>query len=267
MTAATAVAENPRAVPGDNKPPGPIEIAVALTKGELSTFLEQHPIIEKHEDAIGAAKLIDRARKAAAEIEDERKAKVDPLNKSVKAINAEYHAVHNEDGKKPGSLDKIIVQLKTRQTAFLNAEEARKAKIAEDARLAAIAAEKALAEAAEREREALDNAAAGEFAAGVGTAIAEAADAEAEAAKLARQAVIAERDVTTRIATPFGRSQVLRTHEVPAVANHVTALMTLWSDDKLKLKLSEAIISAAREWKRDKGAWPKGISITNERRL
>lgn len=260
------IAENPRAIVGGNNPPGPIDIGKLLAV-ELAAFLDGHPAIQKHEDASQAAALIERARKAAAEIEEERETKVRPLNERVKAINAKYKAVHNEDTKKPGSLDKIVTLIKSRQGAFLQAEEARKAKEAEAARQEALAAQLALDEAAEREREALDNSAAGEFNTGLGEAIADKADAEAAAARAARQATIAERDVPARIATAFGRTQVLRTHEVPAVASPVSALMAMWSDDKARDTITPALISAARQWKAARGAWPNGITITIERKL
>ncbi len=78
--------------------------------------------------------LCDRAKAALDEIESERDKSVRPLNEQVAQINARYKALHSTDAKKPGTYDRIFVELKARLSAFLIKQEEIRRKAAEEGR-------------------------------------------------------------------------------------------------------------------------------------
>jgi len=238
-----------------NNPPTLLELCAEVS-GELSAWLDNNPAIEDHDGARKAAELIKRGRLALQDLDAERDAQVRPLNSAVKKINSAYKAVTDP-------IDKIVGQIKARMTDYARAEEARRAAEAEAARLAALEAEKAAQEAARREHEAIENAAAGEIGAGVGAALQETAQAEADAARAALAAGIAEKNITMRVSTGFGRVMAMRTIETLVVENHVSAIMAMWPNAKLE----DALLSAARAYQRVHGKLPRGIGITYERKM
>lgn len=240
---------------GSNNPPDQIDLTAYVLQ-ELSAFLENKPVIQDHGDAKKAAELIKRGTIALRELNDSRDAQVRPLNTKVKEINTLFKAASDP-------LDKIIAQIKSRLTAHARAEEARRMAEAGAARQVALAAEKAAQEAAEREREAIENASMGEVGTGIGTAIQDTAAAEAEAAKAARAAVIAEKDSAVRIATDFGKAVAMRNVETLVVDNATSAVLALWPNEKIR----DAILSAARDFRRDHAKLPKGISARIDRRI
>src|SRR5690242_13335807 len=147
---------------GHNSPPDNIE-AAHDTMRALSDWMAERPTISNEDEAREAKLLLDRAVSCADELEAERVKLVKPLNDQVDAINAKYKAVHNTDKKRPALLDKIIGELKSRLSTFLRAEEIRlEAEAAEKRRLAE-EAEQAARDAESKEREAIENAKAGEL--------------------------------------------------------------------------------------------------------
>src|SRR3984957_7419420 len=126
------LAANPRAVIGGNHPPSLIELAKP-TISELDKFLSDYPVITNETESRAAKEIHDRVATTLKLIEDERDAKVRPLNEQVKEINADYHQFHNADpkAKKPGLWDTLMRELRIRLTNFARKEEeARQAKLA-----------------------------------------------------------------------------------------------------------------------------------------
>jgi hypothetical protein len=247
---------------GHNAPPLPIEFAKEAMH-DLSEFLEHMPVIETAEQASQAGLFVERMRKTLADVEDDRNRQVRPLNEAVANINAKYHAIHNENSKKPGTADKLLAELRRRLTAYAQAEE--------DKRLTALAAAAAAAaeaaciarEAEAREREAIENAKLGECA-DVGMATIEADAAFARFEKASRAAAVAEKDVSVRIASSLGgRALTMRTTETLIIESVNKAIIAMGPTEKIK----EAILSSARDYRKIHGQLPNGIRAETSRSI
>src|SRR5882672_5962698 len=141
------------ALVGHNNPPGAIELAEPTIEA-LNQFLKDNPVIANEEEAREAKPHLDRMAATLKAIDDERKAKVGPLNEQVKTINAAYHKWHCTDASRRGLWDKLLDTLRSRLTDFPRKEEARRREAADAAQAAAAEAERKAREAEEREREA-----------------------------------------------------------------------------------------------------------------
>lgn len=256
------LAENPREVVGGNVPPSPIEYAQEAMH-DLSDFLESTPVIETAEHASQAGLFIERLRKTLADVEDDRDRQVRPLNEAVIRINEKFHAVHNENSKKPGAADKLLIELRRRLTAYAEIEEQRRAAEAEAKRAAAEEAERNAREAEAREREAIENAKLGELT-DVGAAIQEADTSFKDFEKANRTATVAERDVPVRIASALGgRALTMRTSETLIIDSVNKAIIAMGATPKIK----EAILSSARDYRKLHGELPNGIRAATSRSL
>jgi hypothetical protein len=249
------------AVVGSNNPPSPIEYAQSVID-EINAWLADHPTIETEDDARAAKPFLDRAKASLEEVEAERDSKVRPLNEQVSAINSKYKALHNTDSKKPGLFDKIVSELRSRVAAFLIREEQRRIREAEIARLAQEEAERLAREAEAKEAEALANAKAGEV---VDVAeVTQAADAAFEEfERQSRFAARAERDTKVKIGGGFGKTASLRDVETLHLDSYSLALKAIGPNDKVR----DAILSAARDYRKLHGELPAGVRATYERKL
>lgn len=257
-------AENVRAVIGGNMPPEPTPIERAETAMvAVSNFLNETPVIETGAHLVEAKRLVEHARGAAAELEAERVALVDPLNKQVTSINGKYKFIHNTDSKKPGVLDKVLGELKTRLTAYAVAEEAKRAREAETARLAAEKAEQAARAAEAAEQQAKHDAVVGVMDTGVAEKIVAADQAFAEFETASRFAARAEKDVAFRIGNGSGKALGMRTEKTLVLENYGRALKAIGPCEKIET----AILSAARDYRKEHGALPDGVSETSERKF
>jgi hypothetical protein len=258
-------AGNPRAVIGGNLPPSAIEIAEPTIEA-LRAYLADNPVIGNDAEAREAKALLDRTAAALKGIEDERKAKVAPLNAELTAINQEYHRWHNSSGK-PGLWDKLLAELRSRLGAFARAEEAKRQAAAEAARKAAAEAERKAREAEAREREAAE-----EAAQGVCTDIAQATQ-EADAAfaqfkRADREAQRADRNATVRIGGGLGKVSTLRTVEVLTVIDWRAAIEDMTNHTGAPpTVIVEAILTAARAYRGENRELPAGISASFDRRI
>ncbi len=250
------------AVIGGNNPPGPIDHAGSVID-DVNAWLADHPVIMTEDHAREAKPYLDRAKAALDEIESERDGKVRPLNEKVTEINATYKALHNTDPKKPGRFDKIVIELKARVAAFMIREEEKRRVIAEQARLAQEAAERIAREAEAKEKEALQNAAAGELDVDVAEVTALADDSFAEFERQSRFAARAERDTKVKIGGGFDRTAALRTVETLHLDSYGLAIKALGPNDKIR----DAILSAARDYRKQFGDLPPGVSASHERKL
>lgn len=247
---------------GHNKPPETIE-AAQDTMTALSAWMAEHPVIEVEDDAREAKKLLDRAKSCAAEIENERDRQVRPLNEKIATINSHYKTVHNTDAKKPGTLDRIVLELKARLSVFIKAEEDRRAAKAERLRLEAEEAERIAREAEAKEREAIANANNGELGVDVTQVVVEADSRFAEFQKAEREAARAERAEHVKIGGGWGNAVSLRTKETLVLVSYAKAIKAIGPNDKIR----DAILSAARDYRKLKGHLPEGIEVETTRAL
>lgn len=255
-------ATNPREAIGGNKPPGPIDYAREAMV-DLSKFLSDTPVIETAEQASRGGLFVERMRKTLADVEDERDAKVRPLNKTVEDINAEYKAVHNVDKKKPGTADKLLIELRARLTVYAQAEEDRRLAAAEAVRRVAEEAERVARLAEAKEREAIDNAKLGECT-DAGTATIEADAAFSRFEKASRAAAVAEKGVPVRIASALGGNALsMRTTETLVIESVNKAIIAMGPTDKIK----EAILSSARDYRKQHDKLPDGIRAETSRAI
>ncbi|MGQ3671828.1 hypothetical protein ACT6QG_05470 [Xanthobacter sp. TB0136] len=237
---------------GHNNPPAPIEIVKPII-ASISDWLADNPIFLDQPTASKSAAHLDRIRKHIADLEDERKRLVKPLNDEVKGINAEYKEAISP-------LEKLSIELKSRATAYARAEEDRRRKEAEAARKAAEEAARIAREAAEREAEAAENAAVGEVV-DMGEVMLEAEAAGRAAQLAAREAARAERDAHVRMKAGNARAMSLRTTLVFEVTDPVGALIDLPLTDGIRAE----IIKAARAYHKEHGKPPSGVSVREER--
>lgn len=246
---------------GSNNPPGPIDHAQSVID-DINAWLSDHPTIEDEDQAREAKPYLDRAKLALEEVESERDGKVRPLNEQVKSINDTYKALHNTDAKKPGRFDKIVIELKARLGAYLAREEEKRRLAAEKARLAQEEAERIAREAEAKEAEALENAKAGEVI-DVAQVTQEADAAFSEFERQSRFAARAERDTKVKIGGGFDKSASLRSVETLHLDSYGMALKAIGPNDKIR----DAILSAARDYRKLHGELPAGVSATFERKL
>lgn len=251
-------AGNPRAVPGNNNPPTAIDAAWA-TYRDVSGFLAETPVICDEDTARNAKLFWDRSKVSLDEMEQERDGQVRPLNDEVKAINGKF-----KEAREP--LTKLKDELQSRMAAWTLAEEKRKAAEAEALRIAAREAERVAREAEAKEQEAIANAAEGEFT-DVGDAIGEADEAFRDYRVVSLAAARAERAVKGRIGGGLGRAFSLRNKETleivdaPLVLGELIAL----AGGVVPEKVADALLSAARDYRKLRGNLPRGIKVTNER--
>lgn len=250
--------------PGHNNPPEPTVFERAMEGMiELSNFLNEAPVIQSGEHCVAAKLLVERLNGAAAEIEDERVELVTPLNERVAEINAEYKAVHNTDKKKPGTLDKLLVELKARLTAYAVAQEAKREREAAALRAEAEKAETAARAAEAAEQQAKLDAAVGCLDTGVAERIAEADAAFQTYEQTSRFAARAEKQTTFRIGDGEGKTLSMRTEKTLVLENYGKALKAIGPNDTIR----DAILTAARAYKKLNGHLPDGVTETSERKF
>lgn len=247
--------ENPRARAGGNNPP---ETAIDRARNvfkDFSAFLTENPVIEAEPAAREAAEIVTRGKHMIAGLETERRKQTDPLNERVKAINATY--------KKPRDLiEKLTGEVSGRLTAFMRAEEAKRAAIAEAKRAAVEEAERIAREAEAREREAKENASLGEVV-NVSAAIVEADQAFDQFTKTGREAARAEKDVPVRLGTDLGRTVSMKTKETLLVENWQQAIEAMGLTDNIR----DAILTAARAYRKLHDKLPAGVTSQTERSI
>jgi hypothetical protein len=240
---------------GHNNPPDCIESG-AETSVALSAWLAENPLIYSEDQARDAKLLLDRAKSSAGEIEDNRKRETKPLNDRLDEINGRYKAMHNTDKDKPGILDKTAAELKKRLAVFLEAEEARREIIAREAARERDEKERLAREAEAREKDAIANAAAGELGVDVTQVVVAASKAFDEFKKADRGAARADRNTNVKVAGGWNRAASLRTKETLVLVSYGKAITAIGPHDGIR----DAILSAAREYRKEKGNLPEGVS-------
>jgi hypothetical protein len=247
---------------GHNNPPDCIECGAEASVA-LSAWLAENPLIYSEEQAKQAKLLLDRAKGSAGEIEDARKRETKPLNEQLEEINGRYKAMHNTDPKKPGILDKNTNELKRRLTVYAQVEEDKRLAELEAKRRGADEAARIALAAKAQEEEALANSRAGELGVDL-TQVVVATDKAVNAAQKAeRAAAVAERDSNVKIGGGWGRAVGLRTKETLILESYGRAITAIGPHDKIR----DAILSAAREYRSEKGQLPDGVRSETSREI
>jgi hypothetical protein len=257
---------NPRERIGGNSPPGAIELAEPTIEA-LSQFLKDFPVIANEEEAREAKLMLDRTALALKGIEDERKKKVDPLNLQVFAINQIYHDRHNTDSKRPGRWDRPFQTLKGRISGFMAVEERKRREALQAAWAAKEEAERIARQAEQNEQQAATDAAHGICDVDIGAAMADADATFADFKRAGRDLARAERDTKVRIGGGFGKVSTLRNKEILTVTDWKAAISEMTDDGELPAVISDAILTAARAYRKAFDQLPAGISQEFERSL
>lgn len=232
---------------GHNHPPAPIELAREAV-ADLSKFLTDTPVIQDGKTAQAGSLLVERYRKTLADLEDARKAETGPLNEQVKNINERYRAVRSP-------IESVLNELRYRLTDYAAREEAKRIQEAEEARKAAELAEAEARLAEQREREAKESATFGEIT-DVAERVIEADAAFSRFQKAERAAAIAERDTTVRLASQLGgRALSMRSKETLVLESYSRAIKAIGKHEKIEA----AILSAARDYRKQNGVLPDGV--------
>lgn len=263
---------NPAAVIGNNNPPAddePVAVAVEVATRVQSIaidgarnnyifvaeFLADTPVIENAQHATKAANLIEQALKTVQDMEAERRGQVDPLNASVKAINDDYRLPRE-------SIQGLADELKRRLRTYTVAEEGRRADEADRLRRAAEEAERVAREAEVAEQHAMLEADCG-VVVDVGAAIVGADKAFTDFKKADRAAGRAENAITTRFDGGFGRRLSMRNSETLLPEDPYAAILEMGISEKF----AEAILTAAREYRKTHKKLPVGITSERERKF
>ena len=235
-----------------NNPPD-----MTVTLGEvviqLNSWLADHPVISTEDEARDAKVLIDRAKLGIKDLEDERDRKVRPLNNQVAEINAYYRPAKT-------LAEKVLNEIRRRITDFIAKEEAKRIKIAEEARKLAEAAERQAREAEEREKQASQDADIG-VVVDVAQSVAEADEKFTEYQAASRKAALAEREAKVKIGGGFTRSLSLRTKESLIVKDAISAINAIGMTPDIEA----AIIKGARAFRSMHGELPNGVESIMER--
>ena len=239
---------------GHNLPPD-----MTITAGEvtmdLSGYMAENPIIETEEQAREAKVFIDRGSLCVKDLEDERTAKVRPLNEQVKQINDHYRSPRE-------LLESMVNELRNRISAFMLQEEAARLAIAEAARRAAEDAERVAREAEARERGAYEEASAGTLGVDLGSVTAEADTKFKEFERAAHKAALAEREAKVRIGGGFSRALGLKNKEELVIVDADAAFKAIGMNDYIE----EALLKSARAYRKLHNKLPAGIELIVERK-
>src|SRR5882672_1443094 len=254
------------ALVGHNNPPGAIELAEPTIEA-LSQFLKDFPVIANEDEAREAKPHLDRMVAVLKAIDDERKTKVGPLNEQVKAINVAYHKWHCTDPGRPGLWTKLYNELRDRVTVYARRLEDERRRAAQAAQAAAAEAERKAREAEEREREAAATAAAGVCDVDIAAASQEANDSFREFLRAGRISQRAEKAMKVRIGGGFGKISTLRNKEILTVTDWRAAISEMTNDGELPAVISDAILTAARAYRKAFDQLPAGIHVETERTL
>jgi hypothetical protein len=225
---------------------------------ELKAWMTETPVIQTPAIAKLGADWKNRTSIALKSADDERDAKVRPLNEKVKAENAKYKAVT-----KP--LTDLFDQLRARLTGFDRAETAKREAAAAVVRAAAEEAARITEAAQAQLAEAVDDAAQGAET-DVGGAIQAVEAAMHEAGRLQRQTAVAERDSHVRIPSAMGKAVSARTYRELIVADVEAAILAIRSMG-LTERLADAICLEAKAFKATWGELPEGVTENSEKRI
>jgi hypothetical protein len=269
------IPENPREVIGANNPPEPVADAATINAYAiaimvktpaieaakdhvplLKAFIADNPVFQNAQDLQTGGAWIESTRRTLAVLEDERKARVAPLNAATNLVNEPYRQPKK-------ILEDLLPVVVDRWNKGEKAERARREAIA--------IAERERAEQAARVAQALIDQANDAIAAAdvgacedVGTAVVDAQTAMHEANVLDRTAARAEKETHVRVKSAFGGR---------ALAPRAETILTI--DDPCKLitamglseRTADSLRTDARAFFKETGEWPEGITATKDRSI
>ncbi|WP_036289594.1 hypothetical protein [Methylosinus sp. PW1] len=255
-------ADNERAVIGMNNPPRESIITAQEAFQHISEFLKEHPVVQTQDEAKETASVINYAKGVLKTLEGDRDGLVRPLNEKVSEINGTFKTARDP-------LKKLLDEVEKRLDVWMDEEEKRRLEALEEARKKAAEAERLAREAEAKEREAIENAAEGEFT-DVGAATAEADQTFGEFKKADRAALFAARDAHVKI-NPLGVGRALsrRTTEELVITDALAALKFILAErnDVLPEKIADAIKTAARDYRKAMGVLPTGVESVKSKGL
>jgi hypothetical protein len=255
MSTSQLEAENPRAVTGNNQPPGPIDDARVVYQ-TLAAFLKDAPVVENEQQALAANEKLAAGRSMVKSLETARDDEAKPLYTAWQDARAKYAPALD-------SLSKLVGEVSERLKAFMIAEDDRRKREIDEARKVAAEAEKLAREAEAAEVEARENASLGELV-DIGEAIEKADEAFDDFKHASRVAKIAEKDATVKFRSRFGaKATTLRSKEVLTLDDAAAAIVEIGVTEKIK----EAILSEARAFRKANDRLPAGVSAAKERVL
>lgn len=240
---------------GGNNPPSPIETTQDVMR-ELSDFMAETPVVQTVEQAKAATLWVERMRKTLQDLDDARKAEVGPLNQRVNDINETYRAVRNP-------AENILAEQRRRLTDYTLAEEAKR--IAELRRLEdeRAEAERIAREAEAREKEAKAGATMGEIT-DLAAVVVEADQSFSRFEKADRAVQRAEAATHVRLPSKLGgKALSLRTKETLKLDDWVAAINAMGVTEKIQ----EAVLSAARDYRKRNDKLPAGVSAEFTREI
>lgn len=240
---------------GHNNPPESLELASDVASS-ISAYMADNPVVETEDAARGMKAQIDRAKLCIKDLEAERDTKVRPLNERVATINHTYRRPRRLIG---DLLDEMLGRVQT----FVKFEERRRQEIARIAAEKALEAERKAREAELIERQKLDDASKGEVGVDVASAISEADEAFEAFERAERQAALAQKDTKVRVGGGFSRAIGLREKETLKVTDHLLAIR----DIGFTADMEDAVLKAARAYRKLHGSLPRGIQSAMEREL
>lgn len=223
--------------------------AAGLVLADLGAWLSETPVIVSEDEARKGAEHVRRCRSALADMEDERKHRVGPLNDQVRGINDEYRAASR-------ATNLVLDTLSERLTPWYQQEEDKRRAEAEAKQLEARIAERLALAADAAEREAKEAAGVGEVGIDVAGASITADDAFARADRARRDAARAERDSHVKLGGGIGRAVSLRSKETLTITDFNAAITALGLTDRI----NDAVITEARAYRVRKGELPPGIT-------
>jgi hypothetical protein len=241
----------------DNNPPDALHYANDAL-AELSAWLKDNPVVEAQPQAKAGAALKERTLTALNEARAERETKTRPFRDKLNAIFAAYELVKDK-----GTLETAYGVLRKRLTNYANMVEAARIVEVERLRKEAEEKERLAREAEAAEQDAIACADVGECT-DVGGAIEQADQAFSDFRRADKTAAIAERNVPVRFGSVLGGKSIgMRTVEVLVVEDEVAAILVLGLTDKIR----DAILSSARDFKKEFGELPAGVKATFERQM
>ena len=252
-----AIPATDRLVSTSDNQPSRLEFA-AEAYDELRTYLKATPVITCNDEAQAGAAVNERTLVALNEARAERETKTRPFRDKLNAIFDAYALVKDK-----GTLETARAELRKRLTKYANDLEAKRIAEVERLRAEAEAKERLAREAEAAEREAIDDAEQG-VESDVGEAIQHADQAFTDYRRADKSAAIAAENVPVRFASVLGgKSRSMRTVEVLMIEDVTRAIKVLGLTDKI----TEAILSSARDYRKEFDELPAGITATFERSL
>ncbi len=218
------------------------------TADAINKWLADNPVISDDDQAREGKLMLDRGSLASKDLEDERDGQVRPLNTQVKSINALYHGPQNLLGQITG----VLFQ---RLQDFLKAEEEKKRLIFEAALREKARLEIEARDAERREKEKLEDAKSGELDVDVMELTKKADEAFGEFEAATRAANLAERETKVRLGGGFTRALGIKKKKELRVVDVIEAL----DDLVIPGIIEEAILKAARAYRKANGKLPRGI--------